>query len=159
MSALPTIDVAITVHHRSDVVGGVPWSVVRTEAMRVKRRHLPAYEAEDFVQDVALRLLSWAKWNPSRGGRRVFVRVVARSCLRDWARRGGRRAPLAVEDITSLADALGVTAWRGRSVVYQSVSVTNYGRNSAECETYRPPGGLMASAFARANPKNESDTR
>jgi DNA-directed RNA polymerase specialized sigma24 family protein len=75
-----------------EVVPGVPLALVVRQAMRVKRASMPWYSAEDFVQDVVVKLLGCIGWDSRRGAAAVFVRVVARSVLRDQARRDARRA-------------------------------------------------------------------
>ncbi len=70
---------------------GLPIGLVVFQALRVKRDSWPRYSDDDYLQDVACKLLGCVGWDPSRGAATVFVRVVARSVLRDYARREARR--------------------------------------------------------------------
>jgi DNA-directed RNA polymerase specialized sigma24 family protein len=70
---------------------GLPIGLVVYQALRVKRSSVPSYTEDDYLQDVMVKLMSCTAWSHTRGPASVFVRVVARSVLRDHARREARR--------------------------------------------------------------------
>jgi len=70
---------------------GLAIGLVVYQALRVKRSSVPSYTEDDYLQDVMVKLMSCTAWDHTRGSASVFVRVVARSVLRDHARREARR--------------------------------------------------------------------
>lgn len=75
----------------------IPWPLVVVEARRVKGRRYRDYDTEDYLQDVAVRLLIARRWDAARGPAAVYVRMLARTVLREWMRRSARRHRLVAQ--------------------------------------------------------------
>ncbi len=86
----------------------IPWQIVRHEALVVKGSRCAEYEREDYLQDVSIRMMLARPYDPTRAPPQVYVRVIARTVLRDWMRRHGRRARLCT--IVSIAHLEDVAA-------------------------------------------------
>ncbi len=69
-----------------------------------KRGALPAYEHEDYVQDVLVRLLTSRGYDPRRGNRQAYARIVARSVLKDRYRKEGRRSAILLRRSSDVLD-------------------------------------------------------